>query len=430
MNRGRTWPVRCLTFTLLLLATLSSRANTIEVDWTSSGFSPSQITINAGDEVDIVNFDDTFDLQLTGAPPEGFSAYIPATDGVNIYYVPYVYQHPGTFSFSDEFGDSTTVTVQAVLPLSVTITAPANNAVFSAPANFTFSATPAGGATPYSDMEFFVGTNSTADIFSAPFTSPVANLPAGNYTLTAVITDANFNTATNSINISVGVAQITRTNYILPVVCADIYSSGSVLTNSYLSTGGNIHGALEFAAFNAGAYSSILLELNAYALPLFDTNVSVYGFDGGTGVLAGSNFNSGTLIGVWTLPAGLGYGQVTTYDVTAFVKSAKGPYFGFILQAPGGDTFSSTTYNYGTPPELFAITTITPRQLAATQAGNKIIISWPTNDSAGLTLQASVTPGPGATWSAVTPVPALVGGTWVVTNTISGPGRFYRLSNH
>lgn len=66
------------TASLFAFVTWQSLANTIELDWTSSGFSASQITITTGDEVDIVNFDDIFDLQLTGSPaPNNFYSDIP-----------------------------------------------------------------------------------------------------------------------------------------------------------------------------------------------------------------------------------------------------------------------------------------------------------------------------------------------------------------
>jgi len=410
---------------LFVFGAWRTEAAFVQVNWTYLGFSPSAITIDVGDEVGIVNFDDTFDLYLTSSPsPENFTSYIPATDGVSIYYLPHIYNYPGTFSLSDEFGDYATVTVNAVLPLSVNITDPTNNMVFTAPATFDATALPAGGATPYIDVQFFVGTNLTADVFNSPFTGTITNLPAGNYTLTAVVTDANFNTASNSINISVVTPQITLTNYILPVSCADIYSSGSVVFNSYLSADPDPHGGLEFAAFNAGKYSSILLELNPYGLPLFGPDVSVYGFDGASGTLVSSNFNSGTLIGVWTLPAGLTYGQIATFDVTAFVKSAKGPYFGFILVS-GGDLFSSTSINYGTPTELFAIYTPTP-QLPVARAGNQLILNWPTNYSAGFTLETTTLTGPGASWTPG-PLPTLLGDHWVATNPISGASGFFRL---
>ncbi len=409
---------------LFALITWQCHANVFEVDWTFEGFNALFVNINAGDEVDIVNRDnDSFDLQLVSGPaPENFHSDIPPD-----YYLPVIYNTPGTYNLSDEFGDSVTITVNSGQPLSVTITDPTNNAAFTAPATFSVTAVPSGGATPYYEMQFYVGTNLVGDLFSPPFTSTVTNLPVGSYNINVAVIDNDFNIATNSILVNVGPLMVT--NYIVPAVCADIYSSGVVFTNSSLSTAANIHGGLEFAAFNASPYTSILLELNPYGLPLFGTNVSVYGFDGGTGTFVGSNFDSGTLIGVWTLPPGLGYGQATTFDVTAFVKSTKGPYFGFILVADNGDDFCSTSVNYGTPPELYAISPPLPPLLTATRAGNQIIVSWPTNNSDGLSLHAAATFGPGASWNAVNPLPALLGNQWVVTNSISGPGQFFRLSS-
>jgi hypothetical protein len=427
LRTGSVGLLLCLIAGLFVFGTWQSQANTTEVDWTSDGFSTSHITINAGDEVDIVNFDYDFDLYVTGAPPEGFSADVPPTDGYYVWYVPYVYYNPGTFSFSDEFGNSVTVTVNSIQALSVAITAPTNNAVFTAPATFTVTAVPAGGATPYFETDFYVGTNWAGVAYGSPFTTTVTNLLVGNYQISAIVTDSSFNTATNSILVKLGPPL--TTNYLVPVDCADIYSSGSVNRGGYLDTAGNIHGGLEFAAFNTRPYTAIQLELNPYGLPLYDPNVNVYGFDNATGTLMSSNFNSGTLIGVWALPPGLNYGQVATYDVTAFVKSAQGPFFGFILIANGGDIFSSTYINYGTPPELYAIGPVPSPSLTATRAGNQIIISWPTNNWVALSLQTAASPGPGASWTAVSPLPVLTGNHWAVTNSISGTSRFFRLSS-
>lgn len=412
---------------LLALFIWQCQANVVEVDWNSNGFYKSQITINAGDEVDIVNLDDTFDLLVQGAPPEAFSADIPPTDGYNVYYVPYVYSTPGTYSFSDEFGGSVTVTVNSLIqPLSVTITAPTNNATFIPPATFDVTAEPTGGTMPYTGVQFFVGTNLVGVASNSSFTTTITNLPVGSYNISAIVTDSAFDTASNSILVNVNTLLVTNT--ILPVACNDIYSSGSV-NSGYLGVGPNPHGGLEFAAFNANPYTSILLELNPYGLPLFGPVVDVYGFDGGNGTLMSSNFNSGTLIGEWTLPTNLDYGQVAAFDVTAFVKSTKGPYFGFILVASGSDVFSSTTINYGTPPALYAISPPLPPLLSAVQAGNQIVLTWSTNNADGLSLQTSTTFGVDASWNALGLLPALVGNQWVVTNPISGPAQFFRLSN-
>ena len=188
---------------LVFLGVWQAAADSVEVDWTFNGFSTDQITINTGDEVDIVNYDDTFDLQVTGAPPESFYADVPPSDGVNVYYTSYVYNNPGTFSFSDELGNSVTVTVNALSALSIGISAPANDAVFIAPATIAVTGVPVGGVAPYVAVEFFVGTNSVGVADSDPFTATITNLPAGNYNFSAVVTDADFNTATNSISVAV-----------------------------------------------------------------------------------------------------------------------------------------------------------------------------------------------------------------------------------
>jgi PQQ-like domain/Bacterial Ig domain len=187
-------------------------ANTIELDWTSTGFSSNHITITTGDEVDIANFDDTFDLQLTGAPaPNNFYADIPPSDGTSYYYVTWVYSGSGTFSLSDEFGHSVTVIVNPATPLSVAITAPTNNAVFTAPATFAITAVPAGGATPYAQVQFYAGTNPNGVAYNSPFSAAITNLAAGNYTISAVVTDHNSNKATNSIQVHVAPSQATLT---------------------------------------------------------------------------------------------------------------------------------------------------------------------------------------------------------------------------
>jgi hypothetical protein len=97
--------------------------------------------------------------------------------------------------------------------------------------------------------------------------------------------------------------------------------------------------------------------------------------------------NSGKFLGTLVFPANTGYGQVATFDVTLFLQSVKGPYFGFILQSTNSDTLSSLSYNYGTPPELIAAVSTLPPKLIAKHVGNQLVISWNTNNAAGLSLQ-------------------------------------------
>ena len=426
MKRVAAWSLYPLIASLVIFAAPQSRANKIEVGWTSSGFYTSHITINAGDEVDIFNFDDTFDLLLTGSPPEGFYVDIPPTDEVYVYYVAYVYSHPGTFSFSDEFSASVTVTVNSTQPLSVAITAPTNNTVFTAPATFTVTAVPAGGATPYAQIQFFVRTNFAGVAYSSPFTCTVTNLWMGNYNISAVVTDNNSDTATNSILVSV--APLMVTNYIAPVDCGTIYSSGSVLRMFALTMGTSTEGGLEFAAFNASPYSAILLEISPQGTPVWANTVQVYGIDGRNGMLSGSDYGSGTFLGSFPVAADTPDGQPLLFDVTSFVKPANGPYFGILFKA-GPDLFGSTSDYTGIPPGLFVVGPAPMPQLKAARSGNQITVSWPTNYSAGLSLQSTASLGKGAAWNPVSPMPVLVGKQWMVTNSISGTNRYFRLSS-
>jgi len=110
----------------------------------------------------------------------------------------------GTFAYHDDFGDFGTIIVTENVPPSVTITNPASNALFPAPATFAFSADAFDpDVDGLSDVQFFVGTNRVDDVFSSPFTTTVTNLPPGTYQLTAIAYDNLGASATNQITISV-----------------------------------------------------------------------------------------------------------------------------------------------------------------------------------------------------------------------------------
>jgi uncharacterized repeat protein (TIGR01451 family) len=59
------------------------------------------------------------------------------------------------------------------------------------------------------------------------------------------------------------------------------------------------------------------------------------------------------------------------------------------------------------------------------RAGTNVIVSWPTSTGAS-TLQSLETFSPGAVWTAVTNVPAVIAGQNVVTQRVSNTSRFYR----
>jgi hypothetical protein len=202
MKKGILRRIHSLIVGLFIAGATQVFAGYVDVYWSSYfGFSTTAVTINAGDTVYVVNYDDPdygWYVAITGDSPEYFYAYLQPG-----YYTSHVYNNPGTFTFSDDFWEETVyVTVNAAVPLAVAITDPTNNAAFTAPATFPITAVPSGGA-GYYDVEFFVGTNSIGDVFDPPYTSTATNLPAGTYTLTAIVTDYNYDRATNAITVTV-----------------------------------------------------------------------------------------------------------------------------------------------------------------------------------------------------------------------------------
>jgi chitinase len=80
---------------------------------------------------------------------------------------------------------------------AVSITAPANNATFTAPATISFTANASDADGSVSKVEFYNGSTSIGAATAAPFTVNWSNVSAGNYTITAVATD-NTGAATTS----------------------------------------------------------------------------------------------------------------------------------------------------------------------------------------------------------------------------------------
>jgi len=90
-------------------------------------------------------------------------------------------------------------------PPTVSITAPANNASFNAPASFTITADASDPGGSISKVEFFRGTTKIGEDTAAAYTFDVSGLAEGSYTFTARATD-NQGAFTNSavVNVTVG----------------------------------------------------------------------------------------------------------------------------------------------------------------------------------------------------------------------------------
>src|ERR1035437_3677486 len=116
---------------------------------------------------------------------------------------------------SDNLGAKTTNSVNIIVdaPPSVTITNPASGAVFTAPANVTVQASASDSDGTVTNVQFLIGSTVLTNKVTAPFSAVTNNLPAGNYTLSAIASDNLGAKTTNSMSIIVDAPpSITITN--------------------------------------------------------------------------------------------------------------------------------------------------------------------------------------------------------------------------
>lgn len=99
-----------------------------------------------------------------------------------------------------------TVNGAANVPPTVSLTTPANNATFTAPASITISASASDSDGTISKVEFYNGTTLLGTAAVAPYTFSWTNVAAGTYTLSAKATDNSGATTTSStISVTVNV---------------------------------------------------------------------------------------------------------------------------------------------------------------------------------------------------------------------------------
>ncbi|MDB5255751.1 MAG: C-terminal target protein [Chitinophagaceae bacterium] len=99
-------------------------------------------------------------------------------------------------------------------PPTVSLTAPVNNSVYTAPASINITANAADADGTVSKVEFFNGTNSLGSDVTAPYAFSWTNVAAGTYTLTAKVTD-NSNAVTTSTAVTVVVNTVTVTGPVI-----------------------------------------------------------------------------------------------------------------------------------------------------------------------------------------------------------------------
>ena len=175
----------------------------------------------------------TIGLTATAADADGTVTKVDFYDGATLLFsdtvAPYSYSWTGVAAGSytltavatDNSGATTTSTAATVtvsppaniLP-TVTLTAPANNAAFTAPATISLTATAADSDGTVSKVEFYNGATLLGTSTTAPYSYSWVGVVAGTYTLTAKAYD-NLNAVTTSTAATVTVTATGRTNVAL-----------------------------------------------------------------------------------------------------------------------------------------------------------------------------------------------------------------------
>ena len=105
-----------------------------------------------------------------------------------------------------------TVNLVSNLPPSVTLTSPANNAIFTAPTSIVLAATASDADGSVAKVEFFAGMQLLATVTAAPYTTTWSNVLPGNYTVIATATDDNGATTSAQAMIAVGGVSVAITS--------------------------------------------------------------------------------------------------------------------------------------------------------------------------------------------------------------------------
>jgi len=206
MNKRTKWIRRIIAFTALAILSFSgaTRAATAVVQVGTGGdhFVPAVTNINVGDRV-IWNWTGLNHNTVSTNGLWGSATMNTGTSFTN------TFNNAGAFGYvctiHASFGMTGTIIVSgaANVPPTVSITNLSPGAVFAAPANVTIRATASDSDGSVTNVQFRVGTTAFGNATVAPYAATTNNLPAGNYTLSAVASDNKGAMTTNSVAISV-----------------------------------------------------------------------------------------------------------------------------------------------------------------------------------------------------------------------------------
>lgn len=169
-------------------------------------FSPAVVNVNPGDKV-VWTWTGNFHSTTSGSGGSSSGLWDSGVANAphsftNTFNTPGNFPYYCSIHFASGMTGAVVVAAANVAP-TVSITSPANGAVFSAPADVKVSAIASDADGSINNVKFLLDASVLADQTASPYAVTNHNLPAGNYTFSAVATDDGGLAATNSVNISV-----------------------------------------------------------------------------------------------------------------------------------------------------------------------------------------------------------------------------------
>ena len=131
-------------------------------------------------------------------------------------------------------------------PLTVSITNPAPDTIFTAPATVLLGASASDTAGTVTNVQFLANGSLIGNSTSAPYQATASNLAAGSHTLKAVAWDNGGLKATNSISITVATSAAT------PVTISDAAFSGNGFSFSFGTQSGHTYAGQFMTPLSSG----------------------------------------------------------------------------------------------------------------------------------------------------------------------------------
>jgi len=243
---------------------------------------------------------------------------------------------------------------------SVSITNPANGAVFPAPANVNIAASATVSSGTVTNVQFFTNNVLLGSVPTAPFTLTANNLAAGAYALKAVATAAGVSATSAVVNITIVAAPaVTITNpangavFAAPAnvnIAANASATGGTVTNVAFFANATPLGSVTVAPFTL---TSSPLAAGSYALAAVATAAGISATSAVVNVtvinptavnLSGANLNGGQFAFSYTADAGLSYVVQSSSNLVDWVSLATNVPSG--SPVPFSDSFDSTAIKF------------------------------------------------------------------------------------